>query len=720
MNQRSILLGLLLVGATAACRTGGEKPDKPRETKLRPERFAYPPAPRSEVFDDYHGTRVTDEFRILEELDAPQTTGWVTLQNELSGSFLGSLPSRETFAWRLHDLLAAEATPRVRRGLGGWLIQRPTSDGRNRFSFQDELGGRRRVLLEPTDIPDLTDPIRTVALSPNKRLLAYVVDRHGSAALELRIRDLERGVDLPERIPGVRWGHPHWTADGRAVIYSRLLRPGIDEPDGVDRESIIGYHSVGSSVEDDVILYRVNPTDVGAGAGATLSSDGRLIVIEDLYANAESISVIDLNDPLNPKPTSEFIALTAGRTGKSQFLGSLGRTVYLRTTLEAPRGRIVAVHLDHPREWQTVVPESEHLLERALLAGGRLLVGYMRHACSDMHVFDLDGQELFSVELPALGSAYYFSGDERTPTATFAFDSFTHPEVVLSCDLQTGKTTLFQPSALALDPYRYVTEQLFCNSPDGTQIPMFVARRRDTDTPAPVLLYGYGAVGDVLGPIFSPDLFAWVDAGGVLAVANVRGGGEYGEAWHRAGMLDQKQNTFDDFIAVAEHLIDSGVTTSDQLAMHGLSNGGLLVGAVLTQRPDLFAAALPAVGVLDCLRFPSLTAGPRWAKEMGDPAVPEQFAWLLSWSPLHRIEDGQQYPATLITTARDDDVVHPSQSYKFAARLQEAQGSESPVLLRVYESGGHAGRMDLAGRVEELADRLGFAAHFTHLEPRSD
>ncbi|MEZ4584785.1 MAG: prolyl oligopeptidase family serine peptidase [Gemmatimonadales bacterium] len=442
--------------------------------------------------------------------------------------------------------------------------------------------------------------------------------------------------------------------------------------------------------------------------------DGRLLVVVDKYGDQQRLAVVDLRDPLAPRLDGPLVPLSDTRVATTRFIGHVGDTLYLHTSRDAPNYRVVAVEFGDPTRWRTVLPESEHLLQHARVVGGRLVAVHLRDVRNELATYALDGTDRRVVPLPAPGSAVYLSGDPDDPTLTFAFDAYAYPLTTFRHDVRTGEVEALGSQSFEHDPGHYRTRQVFFPSKDGTRIPMFVVHRADIvpNGRRPTLLYGYGAVGGVESPIFRDEFFAWIAAGGVLAVANVRGGGEYGEAWRQAGILDRKQNSFDDFIAAAEALIREGYTSPDHLAALGESNGGMLVGAAMTQRPDLFAAVLPVVGVLDALRFPSFTAGPRWAISHGDPADPEAFKWLETWSPLHRIEDGVCYPATLLTTAVNDDLVHPSQSYKFAARLQHAQACDRPTVLRAYATGAHY----IIFELETQADVLAFAARHTGLD----
>jgi len=531
--------------------------------------------------------------------------------------------------------------------------------------------------------------------------------------LKDRIRDLEQERDLADRIPGLKFDSPVWTADSRGLVYYRYLRVG--EEDGVDRDSTVFYHALGTPVDRDLTLIRSDPADIGATTFPQVSHDGRFVILFDSFSQQQRLGVLDVGDPLAPRFDGKIVWLSADRDGRTSYLGHIGDTHYLRTTVGAPKYRIAAVTLADPHNWQTVVPESEHLLQHAKLIGGHIVTAYRHDVRSEIKVFRLDGTRLRNISLPAMGSAFYFSGSPNDPEFTFAFDSYAHPLTLFRHDLRTDKTQRLGIRDTGHNPADYLTQQVFFASRDGTKVPMFITHRADLelDGNTPTLLYGYGAAGSVEAPIFWDEWFAWLEAGGLLAVANIRGGGEYGEAWREAGRLGKKQNTYDDFIAAAETLIREGYTSPSNLAINGFSNGGLLIGAVMTQRPELFAAALPYVGVMDALRFPSFTAGPRWAASHGDPADPEAFKWLRAWSPLHRIVDGTCYPATLVATAANDDLVHPSQSYKFAARLQAAQGCDEPVFLRIYPKGAHK---FIDSDLEAKADLLAFAAHFTGLQ----
>jgi len=689
----------------------------PREASRDDATSQYPATRLGDTVDDYHGNHIADPYRWLEALDSDETMRWIQAQNHLSVPHLESLPARDALMTRFRELSRAVPPGTLRKQGRFWVTKARRKDGSYRFLVQDDLEAPARVLLDPETM-GLEDEavLREARVSPDGRYVAYTIALGGMDLMELRIRDLASGRDLPDRIADLKFDMPHWTGDSRGLVYWRYLVVGNSRPDGIDRESAVAHHLLGTPAAEDRVLARADPAEVGATTYSAVSDDGRFVIVFDSLGFESAISVLDLVSPLEPRFDGPLVPLSDERAGDTGLAGTIGAKIYLRTTMDAPNGRVVAVTADDPTHWATVIPETEHLLQHALVVGGHLVAAYRRDVKSALEIYDPDGTRLREVPLPGPGSTFWYGGTSDSPTLTYAFDSFTHPRATYRHDIANGDTSLLAFRDIEVELSEYTTRQTFFLSQDGTQVPMFVAHRTDLEPTGdtPTLLQGYGAAGAVNDPMFVDAWFAWIEAGGILAVANVRGGGEYGEEWHKAGMLGEKQNSYDDFIAAAEHLIAQGYTNPERLAITGESNGGLLVGAVMVQRPDLFAVALPVVGVLDALRFPSFTAGPRWARDMGDPAIEEQFEWLRSWSPLHGLKDGTCYPATLISTAANDDLVHPSQSYKFAARLQAAQSCDRPALLRVYPEGGHRFTSDPARR-STVADLLSFAAHHTGL-----
>ena len=681
-------------------------------------RLVYPDSPMGDVIDNYHGTHVPDPYRWMETLESQETGEWIEAQNRVSASYLESLPARGPFFDRLQQMLAVPPPGSVRKQGRFWVSRQIGPGSSYRYRVQEDLDTPGRVILDPEQLnlgPE--DQITAVRISPNGRYVVYTVSSGGKDLTEARVHDLAEDRGLDDRIPGLKFDLPYWTADSRGLVYWKYRLPGNDSDDGVDRESYVAYHALSTPSEQDLVLVRSDPNDVGATTWSQVSDDGRFLIVVDDFGFEQRLSVLDLMDPLDPNLDGPLIALSDEREGDHTFAGSAGSTLYFRTTQSAPMGRVIAVRLEQPHRWTTVIPESEHLLQHALVVGGRLVVAYRENVQSALRVFELDGVAVRRIPLPAPGSTFWYGGTSDSPVLTFFFDAYAHPRTGFRHETTTGATSIFAPPAMGLKLGAYVSRQVFYASADATRIPLFLTHRADLEPSGvtPTLLHGYGAAGAVSDPMFADDWFAWIEAGGILAVANVRGGGEYGEAWHQAGMLETKQNTYDDFIAAAEYLIAQRHTSAEHLAILGYSNGGMLVGAVMTQRPDLFAVALPVVGVLDAFRFPSFTAGPRWARDMGDPAIVEQFEWLQSWSPLHNLREGVCYPATLIATASNDDLVHPSQSYKFAARLQAVQSCDRPTILRAYDAGGHRFWVD-RDRRDTNADLLAFAAHHTGLE----
>lgn len=701
----------LVVLLVTACKGVGSGPPV-SETPL-----TYPDSPEGDVVDDYHGTAVADPYRWLEVVDADETHAWIDAQNAVSEPVLEQLPAYGHFSDRLAELATLPDPGELRRQGGAWVSRGQTVEGELKLVIRSSLDEPPIYRLDASALGlSEEEQLDGFRLAPGGRRLAFTVSDGGSEFLELRVLDLATGDLLDDRIDNLKFDMPFWTADGQHLVYWRYQNADEDNPLEVDRGGLVAVHRLGASALEDRVLYRdADVAEPGMATWSEVSADGRFIVLLKGNGSSMTLSVIDLTDPLRPNWDAPVVELLDEREGDHAFAGNLGSTLYFRTTRDAPLGRVVAVDVDRPREWRTVIPEDEHLLQHTLVVGGRIVGAYRRHVRSALVVFEPDGTEVREVPLPAPGSTFWYGGSPDAADLTFGFDATSVPPRRIHHDVVTGETrTLATREVTGFDGEDYVSHQVFYESPDGTRVPMFLTYRRglEQDGSTPTILYGYGAGGAVMAPIFRDDLFAWMEADGRVALANVRGGGEYGEAWYEAGRLQKKQNTYDDFIAAAEYLITERYTSREHLAILGYSNGGMLVGAAMTQRPDLFAAAIPVAGVLDALRFPTTTAGPRWTEGQGDAGIPEQFPWVHAWSPLHRIEDGVCYPATLVMTAANDDLVHASQSYKFTARLQAAQGCEWPTVLRVLESGGHS---FILWHQEANASILAFAAWYTGL-----
>jgi prolyl oligopeptidase len=537
--------------------------------------------------------------------------------------------------------------------------------------------------------------------------LAYGLSRSGSDWQEWKVRDIETGEDLPDHLRWIKFSGASWTPDGQGFFYSRYDEP----PPGREYESAnyfqkLYYHRLGTPQSEDLLVYhRPDQKEWGFAGGVT--EDGNYLIIS-VWRGTDPKNLLfykDLRDPNLP-----VVELIREFEANYSFVGNDGSRFWLLTDLNAPRRRLVAIDLDNPGQVQEVIPEAEETLQGVSLINNQFVAFYLKDAHTQIKTFALDGTYLGAIPLPGLGSASGFGGKRYDTETFYTFTSFTTPPTIYRYDFTTGRSTLFRQPQVDFDPQAYEVQQVFYPSKDGTRIPMFLVHRRGLARTGdhPTLLYGYGGFGISLTPSFSVGLVAWLEMGGVYAQPNLRGGGEYGEAWHQAGTKLNKQKVFDDFIAAAEWLVANGYTNPSKLAISGGSNGGLLVGACLTQRPDLFAAALPAVGVFDMLRFHKFTIGWAWISEYGSPEDPEEFKALYAYSPLHNLKPGTAYPATLITTADHDDRVVPAHSFKFAAALQAAQGGSQPILIRIDTKAGHGAGKPTTKLIEETADRWAF------------
>lgn len=682
-----------------------------------PEPPAAPPRPpptrRADVADDYFGTRIADPYRWLEDDRSPETEAWVAAQNGTSRAFLDAVPEREAIRARLTRLWDFERlVPPVKRG-GRYFYSRNSGlQNQAVLHVADGLLAEPRVLLDPNALSaDGTVALQAMFPSEDGKLVAYALSEAGSDWVTWRVRRADTGEDLPDVVRWSKFSTASWQRDGSGFFYERYDAPAEGAVlTGVHKDHQVWFHRLGTAQEQDRLVYR-RPDQPEWGFGAEVSEDGALLVVSaSLGTNPETaVFVADLHAPeWKPEPLLDRL------DAEYVFVGNDGDVLYFLTTNGAPRRRLVAIRrgAPEPGAWRTVIPEGKgrDVLRDVKLVGGRFVATFMRDARSAVEIFSKEGRRLAGVALPTLGTAAQLSGRAADPEAFFTFTGFTHPATVLRLDAASGRTTPFRAPRVDFDPRDFSTRQVFYRSKDGTRVPMFLVHRKGLalDGRNPVLLRGYGGFDIPYVPYFSAATIAWLEMGGVLAVANLRGGGEYGKAWHDAGRLSRKQNVFDDFTAAAEWLVRSRYTSPERLAINGGSNGGLLVGAAITQRPELFGAAVPEVGVMDMLRFHRFTIGWAWKSDYGSSETKEGFDTLLRYSPLHNLRQGTRYPATLVVTADHDDRVVPAHSHKFTAALQAAQGGDAPILTRIETRAGHGAGKPTAKLIAERTDVYAF------------
>jgi prolyl oligopeptidase len=676
-----------------------------------------PPTSAGPVTDTYHGLSVPDPYRWLEDPDAAETVAWVQAQNEVTLDYLQRLPEREPIRRQLTELLDYERfsvpTPRAGRL---FYLRNAGLENQSPLYVQDALEVSPRMLLDPNLLSaDGTVALSVAVPSPDAALLLYGTSASGSDWMEFRVREVATGKDLDDHLRWIKFSDGAWTRDGAGFFYGRYPEPGAGEGlVGANRDMKLYYHRIGTSQDADVLVYE-RPDQPEWGFESTVTDDGRWLVIGVWQGTdiRRQIFLADLGDPASPNVLAPIRPLLDAFDAAFHVLGNDSSVFYFLTTSDAPRWRIVAIDAMHPaREaWREVVPQRESVLQGATLSGQTVVASYLTDARAELLRYGLDGNLQGEIALPGIGSVAGPAGERTDSRLFYAYTSYLAPTTILHYDVATGTGGLFKSPRVNFDPSRYETRQVFYTSKDGTRVPMFVTHKKGMalDGRNRTLLYAYGGFNVSLTPAFSATLIPWLERGGVYAVANVRGGGEYGEDWHQEGMLERKQNVFDDFIAAAEFLIGEGFTTPSRLAMQGGSNGGLLVGAAMTQRPDLFGVALPAVGVMDMLRFHKFTIGWAWVCEYGSADSPGQFPLLKRYSPLHNLKPGTDYPATLITTADHDDRVVPAHSFKFAAALQAATAWRKPAYIRIDIKAGHGAGKPIMKIIEEQADIYAFA-----------
>ncbi len=710
LNGKNLIKLAAVTLLTAGCSTMSSK-------------INYPATVTTNVVDNYHGTLVADPYRWLEDDNSPETKAWVAAQNKVTFAYLNAIPGREAIRARLTKLWNYERYTVPFKEGGRYFYSR--NDGLQNQSVLytvDSLDAAPRVLLDPNTLAkDGTVALAGLSVSDDGNLLAYGTSASGSDWEEWRVRDVRTGTDLPDHLQWVKFSSAAWKKDGSGFFYSRYDAPKAgDALKGVNKFHKLYFHKLGTEQSADELTYeRTDKPDWGFGGAVT--EDGRYLIISVTVGTDPKNGVLykDLSSPNSP-----VVELAMDFDASYDFIGNDGPVFWFKTNLQAPRSRLIAINSAQSQRanWQELIPQSPDALQGVGVLNNQFVASYLKDAHTLVKIFNLDGSFAHEVSLPGLGTAGGFGGKRADTESFYSYTSFTVPGAIYRYDATTGASLIFRQPKVDFDASAYETKQIFYTSKDGTRVPMFLVYKRGLKLNGenPTLLYGYGGFDISLTPSFSVSRAAWLEMGGVYALANIRGGGEYGEEWHQAGTKAHKQNVFDDFIAAAEWLEANHYTSPKKLAIQGGSNGGLLIGACLTQRPELYAAALPAVGVMDMLRFQKFTIGWAWCNDYGSSDNAEDFKWLSAYSPYHNLKPGTHYPATLITTGDHDDRVVPAHSFKFAARLQADNSGKNPTLIRIETKAGHGAGKPTSKQIEEQTDLLVFLTKALGMELPAD
>ena len=674
--------------------------------------LSYPDSKPGKTVDTLHDIKIPDPYRWLEDLNSEQTSAWVKAQNSLTDSYLDTIPGRKALENHLTKLWNVERLG-VPSFEGGYYF----FSKNNGLQNQSVLYSTKSLDLEPTVLLDPNNLSRdgTVALnsyevSPNGKYLAYSTSASGSDWVEWKVREISSGKDLPDHLKWSKFSGASWAKNSKGFYYGRFPTPtNGEEMMAQNIHKKIYFHEIGKPQSEDLLVYE-RPNQPKQGLYAWITEDGKYLLIQ-VSQGTDTKNGLFYKDLSNP--TSKVIELLSDFNASYDFITNLGSKFIIRTDLNAPKQKVISIDINEPLSdrWQTIIPESTETLRSVSHIGGLFIANYLKDARTEIRRFKTDGNSLPPVKLPGLGTATGFGGKSDQNETFYYFTSFTSPGAVYRYDVTKNASTLLKAPQTQFNRDHYEARQIFATSRDGTKIPMFIVSKKNLklDGNNPTLLYAYGGFNISLRPSYSPATIAWLDLGGIYVMANLRGGGEYGEEWHEAGMKLKKQNVFDDFIACAEHLISNKFTSSKKLSIAGGSNGGLLVGACMVQRPELYGACLPAVGVMDMLRFHKFTIGWAWQAEYGKPDDPKDFKNLLNYSPYHNLKPNN-YPATMVITSDHDDRVVPSHSYKFAAALQSAQNDSAPTLIRIESKAGHGAGTPTSKRIEAIVDKYAFLA----------
>ena len=670
----------------------------------------YPVARKSDQIDDYHGVKVADPYRWLEDLDSEETRTWVEAENKLSFAFLEAIPARASIKERLTKLWNFEkyGVPN-KEGSRYFYTRNSGLQNQSVLYSVTSLDGQPQLLLDPNTLStDGTVALSGMQISNGGKLLAYSLSASGSDWQEWKVRDVETGQDLSDDLKWVKFSGVSWTRDNSGFFYSRYDEPKGDSLKGTNYFQKVYFHKLGTAQSSDTLVYE-RPDQKDWLFGATVTEDGDYLIIT-VFQGTDSKTRVYYKDL--KKSDSQVVKLLDDFDAAYTFVGNEGSRFWFQTDRKAPRGKIIEIDVNKPgsENWKDAVTETKESLQTSTLVNHRFILNYLKDAYTQVRIHETSGKLVNEVQFPGIGSADGFGGRSNDKETFYSFTGFTAPTTIYRYDMTTGKSTIFRQPKVDFNPADFETKQVFYTSKDGTKVPMFITYKKGIrlDGSNPTYLYGYGGFNVSLSPVFSVGNLVWMELGGVYAQPNLRGGGEYGEDWHQAGMKLKKQNVFDDFISAAEWLIQNKYTSTPKLSIGGGSNGGLLIGAALTQRPDLFGAALPAVGVMDMLRFQKFTIGWAWVSDYGSSENADDFKALYAYSPLHNIKPRTAYPATLVTTADHDDRVWPGHSFKFAATLQAAQSGTAPVLIRIETKAGHGAGKPTSKIIEEIADRWAF------------
>lgn len=681
--------------------------------------LTYPITHRTDTVDNYHGVKIPDPYRWLEDPNSLETQAWVEDQNQITFSYLEEISEREIIKKRLTQIWDYEK------------YSVPFQEGDRYFYYKNDglqnqsilytlptLDAEPKVLIDPNKLSeDGTVALTGITISKDGKLIAYGISKAGSDWQEWRIKNIETGEDLPDILQWIKFNRPTWRADNQGLFYSRYEQPQERELEETNYLQKVYYHSLGNPQNDDVLIYE--KTDKKEWMfDCSVTEDGKYLILT-IAQSTENKNLVFYQDLTIPD--GSIVELISEFESEYRLIDNDDHIFWFLTDFDAPKKRVIAIDIHNPQsnsliieenqdKWQEIIPETTDTLRGVGTLNNQFVAFYLKDAHTQIKIFNLDGSLVRNVDLPGIGSVGGFNGKRHDKTTFYSYVSFTTPSTIYHYDMVSGESKIYRQPNVDFNPDEFETKQIFYRSKDGTIIPMFITHKKGLklDGNNPTILYGYGGFNISLTPNFSISRLVWLEMGGVYAIANIRGGGEYGEHWHQMGTKQQKQNVFDDFIAAAEWLIDNKWTSSKKLAITGASNGGLLVGACITQRPELFGAALPAVGVMDMLRFHKFTIGWAWVADFGSPDNPEEFKALYAYSPLHNVKPEISYPATLVTTADHDDRVVPAHSFKFIAALQEAHVGDNPVLIRIETKAGHGAGKPTIKIIQEITDEFAF------------